>query len=243
MALILKLDESVTDPSLPKLDELFFDVDSSANFPFTVTVDNAEQYTARIIGTGNFFTDSSYSTSAGTTVTQSSTTLYLSSGTYRVGITKKYSLRGFGNNFSIANPNAISFDCENLKYSKYTFAFYASYWKLSNFDGDNLKNCVLINASGATGFDVDVVEFKKLTSSLYSVNIGTTDAHGDAVDAFGDRTGLTLLVCSATQCTGTYQDICDAMFANGRTSGTMTISVNDGAGAHTVTFTNSGWHT
>ena len=74
------------------------------------------------------------------------------------------------------------------------------------------------------------------------MNIGNTDAYGDVVDAFGSRTNLSLLACSSTQCTGTYQAVCDAMFANGRTSGTMIIAVNDGTGDHTVTFTQSGWH-
>lgn len=242
MAIILTLDESVTDETLPKLGEMIFEVNAANNFSFGYLTNNATEFTARIIGDGNFFTDGTYQTSAGKTVTQTSASLFLSSGHYKVGITQKYILLDLGHDFSLAEKGAVSFDCTNMKYSEYTFSFHASHWNLSNFSGENMKNCVLINASGATGFNVDVAEFKELTSSLYSVNIGTTGAHGDVVDAFGDRTNLSLLACEATQCTGTYQDVCDAMVANGRTSGTMTIAVNDGTGIHTVTFDGSGWH-
>ena len=58
--------------------------------PEVVKVTGNAEYTARIIGTGNFFTDNTYTTSAGTTVTQTTGSLYLSSGTYKVGITLKY---------------------------------------------------------------------------------------------------------------------------------------------------------
>ena len=242
MALILKLDESVTDASLPKLGELFIDVDCSHNFTLTFSADGGAEYTARIIGTGNFFTNSSYTTSAGTTVTQSTTSLYLSSGTYKVGITQKYIVRDFGLDLGLVDTGALDFDCSNLDYCEYGVALHFSHWNLKNISAKNVEKATLINCSGATGIDADVEIFKN-ANLLTSVNIGTTDFSGDAVDAFGNKMSLALLVCSSTQCTGTYQQICDAMFANGRTSGTMTISVNDGAGVHTVTFTNSGWHT
>lgn len=243
MALILKLDENVTDDSLPKLGELIFEVNAANNFSFGYLTNNATEFTARIIGEGNFFTDSTYQTSAGTEVTQTSPSLFLAAGHYKVAVTQKYILKEIGHNFGLVDKGAVSFDCSNMEYSEFTFSFQASHWNISNFSGENMKNCVLFNASGATGFNVDVAEFKKLTSSLYSVNIGSTDAYGDVVDAFGSRTNLSLLACSMTQCTGTYQAVCDAMFANGRTSGTMTIAVNDGTGVHTVTFTQSGWTT
>lgn len=242
MALIVTLDETVTDDSLPKIGEMIFEVNSNSNFTFQYVTNGNTEYSARIIGEeGNFFTDSSYTTSAGKSVTQSTGYLYLSSGTYKVGITQKYILRDLGHDFPLAEKGGVSFDCTNMKYSEYTFSFHASHWNLSNFSGENMKNCVLINASGATGFNVDVAEFKELTSSLYSVNIGTTGAYGDVVDAFGSMTNLSLLACASTQCTGTYQDVCDAMYANGRTSGTMTILANDGAGTKTITFSVNGW--
>lgn len=242
MALILTLDESATDESLPRLGEMIFEVNAANNFTFGYLTNENTEFTARIIGDGNFFTDGTYQTSAGTSVTQTTASLFLSSGHYKVGITQKYILRSIGYNAPLAEAGAVSFDCTNMKYSEYPFSFNASHWNLSNFSGENMKNCVLINASGATGLAVDVAEFKDITSSLYSVNIGTTDAHGDVVDAFGDKINLTLLVCGTTQCTGTYQAVCDAMVANGRTSGTMTILTNDGTGTHTVTFDGSGWH-
>ena len=242
MALILKLDENVTDPSLPKLGELFFDVDCSHNFTFTFSANGGAQYTARIIGTGNFFTDSSYSTSAGTTVTQSTTALYLSSGTYRVGITQKYIVQDFGLDLNLADTGALDFDCSNLDYCQYPVALHFSHWNLKNISAKNVEKATLINCSGTTGLDADVAIFKNATL-LTSVNIGTTDFYGDAVDAFGDKINLSLLATSTNNTTGTYQDVCDAMFANGRTSGTMTIMTNDGTGVHTVTFSAGGWST
>lgn len=241
MALILTLDESVTDESLPKLGEMIFEVNAPNNFSFGYLTNNNTEFTARIIGDGNFFTDGTYQTSAGTSVTQTTPSLFLSAGHYKVGVTQKYILRDLGHDFPLAEKDAVSFDCTNMKYSEYTFSFHASHWNLSNFSGENMSKCVLINASGATGFAVDVAEFKDIGDALYSVNIGTTEAYGDAVDAFGDKINLSLLACSATSCTGTYSAICDAMVANGRTSGTMTILANDGAGTKTITFTADGW--
>lgn len=241
MSLILKLDESVSDDSLPKLGEMFFDVKSNSNFTFSYLTQGNAEYTARIIGTGNFFTDNTYTTSAGTTVTQTTGSLYLSSGTYKVGITQKYIVRELGNNFGLADTGAIEFDCSNMKYCDYNFALNASHWKIENFSAENMQKCVLINASGAVDMEVDVEEFKGLSNDLYSVNIGTTSCYGDLVDAFGDKINLALLASSANNTTGTYSAVCDAMFANGRTSGTMTIVTNDGAGVKVVTFNAGGW--
>lgn len=242
MALIVTLDETVTDDSLPKMGEMIFEVNSNSNFAFQYVTHGNAEYSARIIGEdGNFFTDSSYTTSAGKSVTQSTGYLYLSSGTYKVGITQKYIVRDIGNDFGLVDTGAINFDCENMKYADYNFALHASHWNITNFSGDNMKNCVLLNASGATEFAIDVAEFKNVTGDLLSVNLGTTDCFGDAVDAFGDKTSLSLLVTNNTQCTGTYEAICDAMYDNGRTSGTMTILANDGAGTKTITFSVNGW--
>lgn len=240
MALILKLDESVTDPSLPKLGELFIDVNCSHNFTLTFSANGEAEYMARIIGTGNFFTDGSYSTSAGTTITQSTTALYLSSGTYRVGITQKYIVRAFGLDLGLVDTGALDFDCSNLDYLEYGVALHFSHWNLKNISAKNVEKATLINYSGATGLDADVAIFKNATL-LTSVNIGSTDFYGDAVDAFGDKINISLLDCGTTQCTGTYQAVCDAMFANGRTSGRMIILTNDGTGEHTVTFSAGGW--
>lgn len=242
MALIVTLDEAVTDASLPKMGEMIFEVNSNSNFTFQYTTNGNAEYTARIIGEeGNFFTDSSYTTSAGDSVTQSTGYLYLSSGHYKVGITQKYIVRDIGYDAPLANTGAVIFDCENLKYCDYPVAVHASHWEIKNFSGDNMSKCTLLNASGAVGLDIDVAEFKKITN-ITSVNISNTDCYGDIVDAFGSRTNLSLLSCGSTQCTGTYQDVCDAMVANGRTSGKLTIAANDGAGVKVVTFDGSGWH-
>lgn len=241
MALIITLDESVTDENLPKLGEIFFDVNINNNFTFTFQTNNNTEYTARIIGEGNFFSDYSYSTNVGKSVTQNTNKLYLSSGTYKLGITQKYIVRELGQDFGLADNEGISFDCEELKYSDYNVACHFSHWKLSNFTGENMKKCVLLNASGCTSLNIDVAEFKKLSSELISVNIANTECYGDLVDAFGDKINLSLLSASHSNCTGSFGDVCDAMFTNGRTSGTMTIVTNDGAGVKTVMFNNSGW--
>lgn len=242
MALIVTLDEAVTDASLPKMGEMIFEVNSNSNFTFQYTTNGNTEYTARIIGEeGNFFTDSSYTTSAGNSVTQSTGYLYLSSGTYKVGITQKYIVCDIGYDAPLANTGSVIFDCENLKYCDYPVAVHASHWEIKNFSGDNMSKCILLNASGAVGLDVDVAEFKKITNDITSVNIGTTDCYGDLVDAFGDKINLALLASGANNTTGTYSAVCDAMFANGRTSGTMTIVTNDGAGVKTVKFNAGGW--
>lgn len=244
MAIVLKLDEAVTDTSLPKMGEMIFEVNSNSNFTFQYTTQGSVEYTARIIGGGgNFFTNGSYTTSAGDTVTQTTGSLFMSSGHYKVGITQKYAVLELGYDAPLANTGAVNFSCENLKYCENNVALHASHWNVTDFSGENLANCNFINASGTTGIEADVAEFKGITNAITSINMGYTGIYGDAVDAFGDKTSLSLLVISNTQCTGTYGAICDAMYANGRTSGTLTISANDGAGAKTVTFSANGWTT
>lgn len=240
MSLILKLDESVNDNSLPKLGELFIDVDISHNFSVGFLNNNSEEFTARIIGTGNFFTDASYSTSAGDTVTQTTAALFCSSGTYTIGITPKYDVRSIGVDLpNLSDLNALSLDCSQLKYAKYGFSILASHWKLTNVTGENISKCTELSVIGAT-LELDVDELSQLTN-MTSCNISSTDSYGDAVAAFGNKLGLTRLVYVNTQCTGTYSAVCDAMYANGRTSGSMVIGDSAGSGLKTVTFTAGGW--
>lgn len=240
MALILKLDETVTDQSLPKLDELVIDVNLKSNTTFRYVARNGVSRTGRIVGDGNFWTDSSYSTSAGDTVTQSMSEFYLSRGNYRLFFTKKYEVIEIGVNLPLVDMDGFSFDCAQMKYCVPLFNMNASHWNLKNFTGDNMKNCNFLNASGCTSLNVDVSEFKKITNDITSINLGATKCFGDAVNAFGDKIKLTLLSLSNTECTGTYAEICDAMVANGRTSGTMLIAM-PGEETKSITFANGGW--
>lgn len=246
MALILKLDENVTDTDLNKLGELILDVNIKHDFTLEFLVHTSTTaYDARIIGEGNFFTDGTYSVPAGkaVTVTNPSHQLFLSSGQYKLGITPKYGVQSLGVDFpNLSDIDAITLDCSQLAYSEYTFSALVQHWKLKNFSGDNMKNCKIISANGTTGLDVDVAEFKKITSSMSSVNISNTGAYGDAVDAFGDKVNLNLLILgSLSGTTGSYTQICDALFANGKTSGDLTISTPDSGGVKTIRFTISGW--
>ena len=246
MAIILTLDESVTDESLPKLGEIMFDVNIGHNFTFEFIVQSSTaSYDARIIGDGNFFTDSSYAVSAGknVTVTQPSHQLFVSSGQYKLGITPKYGVQSLGIDLpNLTDLDAIILDCSQLAYSQYGFSALVQHWKLENFSGDNMKNCTMISANGTTGLAIDVAEFKKITNALTSVTIPNTGAYGDAVDAFGDKVNLTRLILSnLSGLTGTYTQICDALFANGKTSGNLVISTPDIGGIKTVKFTAGGW--
>lgn len=242
MALILNLDEAATDENLPKLGEIFVDVAMSHNFDFEFFPMPGVEYTARIIGDGNFFTNSSYSTSAGKSVTQTTNRLWLSSGTYKLGIAPKYRVMAFGGDLpNLTDLNGLAVDCSQFKYClEHTFSLSAQHWKLTNISGDNMSMCSMLSANGATSVNFDVAEFKKMTH-LENFNVSNTDVYGDLVDACGAKLNLTRLIASNTACTGTHGAIADAMFANGRTSGQMVVSVPDGAGVKTVTFSPSGW--
>lgn len=246
MAIILTLDESVTDESLPKLGEIMFDINIGHNFTFEFLVQSSTaSYDARIIGEGNFFTDSTYATSAGknVTVSQPRDQLFVSSGQYKLGITPKYGVQSLGIDLpNLADLDSIILDCSQLAYSQYSFSALVQHWKLENFSGDNMKNCTMISANGTNGLDIDVAEFKKITNALTSVNISNTGVYGDAVDAFGNKVNLTrLILANLSGLTGTYTQICDALFASGKTSGDLIISTSDSGGAKTVRFTAGGW--
>lgn len=241
MALILTLDETVTDQALPKLDEVAIDVNIDTNTTFRYVARYGVPRTARIVGGGNFWTDNTYTTSAGDTVTQAESEFYLSGGSYRLFFDKKYEIIEMGVNLPLLNKDGFSFDCTQMKYCVPYFNFNAANWNIKNFNADNMKNCNLLNISGCNMVDIDVADFKKITDTITSINISNTSCYGDAVDAFGNKVNLTLLVYGSTECTGAYADVCDAMFAEGRTSGRMLISANDGAGAKSITFTENGW--
>lgn len=242
MAIIINLDESVTDENLPKLGEIFFNVNINHNFSFGFLVNAGESITARIIGEGNFFSDISYSTPIGKTVTQTTPSLFLSAGTYRVGITSKYNVKAISGDLPmLVDQDAISLDCSQLKYSKNTFSLTSSHWKFENFNSENLQNCISINANGASGLNFDVAEFNTMNPNFTEVNLANTGCYGNAVTAFGNKINLTRLILANTSITGTYTAICNAMYGNGRVLGTMVISDSQGSGVKSVQFTDTGW--
>lgn len=241
MAVLFTLDETVTDNNLPKVGEMFFDISMTEPFTLRYSTNNNVEYTARIIGDGNFYTDDTYTVDAGTTITQTTWFLYLSAGTYRIGITQKYNARDIGCNLTLANRDKIEFDLRSLKYCSYANQLFSSHWKLKNFSGDNLHNVISWDATDASGVDGDVSEFQYISDQLISLNVSYTGLTGDGVAAFGNKISMNLLVCSSTAITGTYDQVCNAMYNNGRRSGTMTIRMAEDAAAHTVTFDENGW--
>lgn len=241
MALIFKLDEAVTDENLPRLGEMFWEVNMNHNFIAGFLPPTDGSITARIMGEGNFFTDASYTTPAGKEITKTTSELFLSAGTYHLGVSPKYDLRAIQCNINIADKGCVTFDCSQLKFNQAPFSFSAERCTLTNFSGDYVKKCNNFDLLDAVGIDANISEFKKVENIL-QVNIAYTGFTGDMVDAFGDRLNLTRLIYSAVVgVTGTYAQIANAMSANGRTSGSMVISDNAGSGVKTVTFTASGW--
>ena len=246
MAIILTLDQSVTDESLPKLGEIMFDINIKHNFTFEFLVHSSTpSYDARIMGEGNFFTDSTFSVPAGKAITVSNPShqLFLSSGQYKLGVTPKYGVQSLGVDLgNLSDLDSITLDCSQLKYSDYTFSALVQHWKLENFSGDNMKNCTMISANGTNGLNIDVAEFKKVTDAMTSINISNTGAYGDAVDAFGNKINLERLVLgNLTGITGSYSQICDSLFRNGKISGNLILSTPDSGGVKTIRFTESGW--
>jgi len=241
MAIIFTLDESVTDPDLPKVGEMFFDISMTEPFTFRYSTNAAVEYTARIIGDGNFYSDDTYTTSVGKSISQTTWFLYCSPGTYRIGITQKYLARDIGDDLNLADKEKIEFDLRSLKYCSFNNQLFSSHWKLKNFAGENIPNLIYWNANDATGIEGDVSEFQYVSDQMIGLNVGYTGLYGDGVAAFGPKTQLNLLVTHETQITGTYDQVCDAMYTNGRRSGTMTIKMAQDDTLHTVTFDENGW--
>lgn len=251
----MKLDDTVTDSTLRKIDEWVMNVQSTLNRHMRIFSTASETIYARIIGNGVFYTDDTYTTELGTTATLTLAQgghLYLGAGEYKVFLTNKYkviNIESLQPSYDFAH--SVSIDCKHLGYSETWITINLNGVKLPNFEQfaiDKTDNFRLYNC----GLDCDISVFvNKIlpTTTLQRFVLQDNSVTGDATEmgsihAFVNSPNNTVVSIRGTGMTGTYDVFCDKLYASGKTSGTLLVHMpgdpsNDGT--YTITFSESGW--
>lgn len=226
MALITKLDSPVSDEELLKLGELEIRISNAAN-NFTMSMSGNATIHCEIIGNGNFFTNNTYSTSAGKSVdVLAGGSAFCSTGTYKIRVRSKYNL-------------------ENIGFSSFIIPAFADFGKLEDFSfAANTRQLGFYNQ--AIVGDVGCLTNKPALATVVMEGGSIT---GD-ITSFAKSTSLAVLFLERSSVQGTLESLLDAMVSNGRTSGTMSINLRSSGVTYngapitsvlTASFSESGW--
>ena len=260
----MKLDESVTDTTLRKIDEWVLNVQSTVNRHMEIHAYGLstppETIEVRVIGDGVLYTDNTYTTPIGKTTTLSAATtwrLYLGAGTCKVYLSNKYKLtylQSLNSGYDFAH--SVSIDCKYLPSEQYWMTVDLNGVKLDNFDQfaiDKVGSFRLYNCG--LNCDISLFTSKILPSTTLSKFILDNDSTvtGDASDlgsinAFiNSANGTVISIRKETDdqdLRGTYDQFCDKLHAAGKVSGTLQVHLPGdpaGDGTYTITFSGSGW--
>lgn len=264
--LITKLDSSVADDSLLRLGEHKINIsvpntgtDMQRSFMFNTNLTtNSPVRTTD----GHFYGDSGHAVDRGTETEIPYNTpalLFFDASTKNVIIGNKYNITKFVWNLS---DGADIGDGSDLLWNKEGFTHwetYAAHVDLDMSELESLSSLATLKCQ-STGLVGDIVHlpasitnlavagsgvegsFASLATkvNLTNVEIQNTAISGELID-LAPLTKATRILLQGTALTGvsTPQDLADAMFVAGRTSGTLNLVLPNGIG-WTLTFTNSG---
>lgn len=254
----MKLDDNVTDSNLRKIDEWAIQFNSSINRQFEVHAPSAQTITARIVGNGQFYSDSSFTTPIGKTVTLSSANwiMYLGQGTYTVYLSNKYNITLIKSlPESVQLNHELSIDYKYLGYLNNWFSIDLHGVSAVNFDKlalDKLYELRMYNCN----VNCDIADIaSKLNPGVnfgrFAFDDGMT--YGDSTilgdlpiwNSAPNGTAVSVRRRSIDQpFTGTYDVFCDKLHAAGKVSGTLYVHMAGDPiedGAYLITFSDSGW--
>ena len=260
MTLVTKLNESVTDPTLPKLGwfRVYPAEGVSSSQVCRVNVSNLAGKRVEFIGAGSLCNSEGTDIGPYNIDSNSNVPIYFKSSGGFVQIDGKYIISFLsvsGANYSRVNIDDFAFSsgCTMLSAN-----YGGTYGNIKSLNGLADNAVVLIYSGGATG-DLSSIATKKFSRLEFRYLNGIT---GNLADVPADVAALTqsleLLGCTnltvtaaqlgkyvnATAITMTtngvvYSDVADALYANGKVSGN--VSIRDSAGTHVCTFTSGGW--
>lgn len=264
--LITKLDSAVADDSLLRLGEHKINIavpnsGTDMQHSFMVTTDLTTNTPVRTLD-GHFYGNSGHTIDKGTETDipfNTSALLFFDASTKNVIIGNKYNITKFVWNLS---DGVDLGDGSDLIWNKEGFTHwetYAAQVDLNTSELENLSALVTLKCQ-STGLVGDIVHlplsltnlavagsgvegsFASLATktNLTNVEIQNTAISGELV-ALAPLIHATRILLQGTILTGssTPQDLADAMFAAGRTSGTLNLVLPNGIG-WTLAFTNSG---
>ena len=263
--LVTKLDSIVSDNSLLKIGEHRVTIPETPStgtaMQHSFRVINDLDATTHIRTTdGEFFPDSEHTSSLGSSVDRPSpmSTLYFSDTTKDVIFDNKYNITNFIWNLSSADLG----DGKDLLWNAANLTNWESYGALVEMETSDFSpatgltrlvcrspkftgnvsqlptslTSLGIDNSGVSGTYAELATLVNLTGA----DVKNTALAGDLVD-LAPLVNTTSLLLQGTTLTGTStpQDLADAMFAAGRTSGTLSLVLPSGLG-WTLAFTASG---
>lgn len=261
MTLMTKLNESVTDPNLPKLG--WFRVypleGTSSSQVCRVNVSNLDGKRVEFVGAGSLCDSEGNNVAPYNIVGSSNVPIYFKSSGGFIQIDGKYIvsfLSVSGTSYSRVNIDDFAFSnlCTMLS-SNYG----GSYGDIKSLNGLSDNAVVLIYGAGVTG-DLSSIATKKFSRLefryLSGINGDLADVPADVAAALTqslELLGCTNLTVTAAQLGKyvnatditmttngvTYSDVADALFANGKVSGS--VRIRDSSTTKTCTFTSSGW--
>lgn len=237
MSLITKLDNSVSNSGLLKIDEFLVERTPISNEP--VYFRSASGTKLRIIGDGQMYSDSSKTTSLGKsfTFTSNSESVYFSDDVTKIAVASKY---------GISNFRVLGGDARNFK-TRYDFKYDSAlnYLRLlytSDLDIKELSNKVYLQniqiyGNGAVGNISELVGIPLLYefTCSYAGVVGTLSEIGSISTALA-----TVVLTGSVGITGTVEDFGDAQLAKGRSSGSCIVRLPNNV-QKTITFSSGSY--
>lgn len=270
--LITKTPESVTDDTMIRLGEFGFYVKTSVRTNGIITFSAIKQGKARIVGTAQF-TDSAGTAQLGQELQYSgvaaSTNFYCTPGEFFIFFEGKYDVTSFvfvdtvyndvntearfvNSDFTFSPVNTFTFFKVGLNLDLLDLSVLESYAGGLNDDASKFVNGVIkrINSDYAKNCPSDFSDFAALTS-LTRLNLRVFVQKTSDISVLASLVNLTeLRFDSCDTVSGAIEDVLDGMFANGRTSGTLSVQnvytpnvTYNGStmGNMSFTFSSNGW--
>ena len=261
MTLITKLNESVTDTTLPKLGyfRVFPAARTSPSQVCRFNVSSLAGKRVEFVGAGSLCDSEGNDIGPYNIDGSSNVPIYFKSSGGYVQVDGKYGISFLsvsGASFSRVNIDDFAFSnvCTMLSAN-----YGETYGDIKSLKGLADNATVLIYGGGVTG-DLSSIATKKFSRLelryLNDITGNLADVPADVAAAL--TSGLELLGCTnltvtaaqlgkyvnATVITMTtngvvYSDVADALYSNGKVSGT--VSIRDSTGAYDCTFTSGGW--
>lgn len=265
--LLSKLNGEVDNASLPKVGELILHVDNqlpsfkSTNC-FRIWPDVNTPITVEVIGDGLLSSDSNgsdtFTSRTFQTASVKSYFLYVSPGSYDVRFSNKYAMsmdyvsacctNDISDFFYIQGTHQVSFGVRStsaIGNAKITGSLSDVAKLKQDINGLEFSYCVNMTGDLSDLLNLDASKIRTLVFN------SSTNLTGN-IEVLAYFTSLTSLQVSNKSLTGDIKNLFDALYDNGRTSGTLAVNVStlgptyegehpSGWTTYTATFTSEGW--
>jgi hypothetical protein len=237
MSLITKLDSSVSNSNLLKLDEFLVERTPVSNEP--VYFRSSSGTKIRIIGNGQMYSDSTKTTSLGQsfTFTSNNESVYFSDDVTKIAVSSKYGI----SNFRVLGGDARNFKTRyDFKYDSalnYLRLLYTADLDIKELSNKEYLQNIQIYGSGAIGNIGELVGIPELyeLACSYTGVVGTLSEIGSI-----SKMLITVALTGSSGITGTVNDFGDAQLAIGRSSGSCIVRLPENV-QNTITFSSGSY--